>query len=556
LDTAVETVRSHKDTWVTIEVRERIAILEALIKDVAAIAQDWVAVCLEAKGIATDSPAAADEWIGGPYLMLRNLRLLQQSLVDIETYGRPRIPGPVTTRPDGQVVAQVFPQTIYDRLLFRGTTAEIWMEPGVQVGELSKTQALAYQDKDREGKVALVLGAGNVSCLGPTDFLYKLFVEDQVVVYKTHPVNAYLGPLIEEGFRVLKDRGVLRVVDGGVAEGAYLCHHPGIDEIHLTGSDKTFETIVFGAGPAGVKRKVAHKPLLTKRITGELGNVSPVIVVPGPWNSDELAYHAENLVSMLTTNAGFNCLTTRVIIQHAVWPERAELLDRTRKLLAEVPPRKAYYPGSKERHQAFLSAHPEAEQFGEPADGKLPWTLVPGVDPANEDDICFTTEAFCSVFAETPINALTVPEYIDRAVEFANEKLWGTLNATLIVHPTSLKDPQTAAAVERAIANLRYGTVAINQWAAMGYGLVVPTWGGFPGHDIYDVQSGIGVVHNTLMFSRPQKSVIRAPFLVKPIPLWFATNKRAHELGRKLTRFEAAPSPWKIPGLFWLAFRG
>ena len=36
------------------------------------------------------------------------------------------------------------------------------------------------------------------------------------------------------------------------------------------------------------------------------------------------------------------------------------------------------------------------------------------------------------------------------AVEFANRRLWGTLSATLIVHPQSLKDPQIAAAVDQA----------------------------------------------------------------------------------------------------------
>src|SRR5581483_1655232 len=150
------------------------------------------------------------------------------------------------------------------------------------------TQAVAYANKNHGGRVPLVLGAGNVSSIGPLDVVYKLFVEDQVVVFKTNPVNAYLGPLMEEGFRALVEPGYLRVVYGGAAEGAYLCNSAGVDEIHITGSDKTFDAIVFGAGPEGAERKAAHQPLLDKRITGELGNVSPVIVVPGPWSKKEL----------------------------------------------------------------------------------------------------------------------------------------------------------------------------------------------------------------------------------------------------------------------------
>ncbi len=148
-------------------------------------------------------------------------------------------------------------------------------------------------------------------------------------------------------------------------------------------------------------------------------------------------------------------------------------------------------------------------------------------------------------------------EYLDRAVAFANEHLWGTLNATLLVHPASLKDPAVAAAVARAIANLRYGTVAVNCWAAAGYTLCTSTWGAFPGHDIYDIQSGTGVVHNTLMFDRPQKTVIRAPFRIMPTPPWFVTHgNTARKLFPKLTMLEASPSPWKIPGIMWTALQG
>jgi len=557
MDSAIETLQAHKDAWMKLPISKRVAIVDELIKDFAAIAQRWVDACLQAKGIAPGAPAASEEWAVGPWLVVRNLSQLRQALLDIEAHGRPPIPGPVTTRPDGQVVAQVFPQSIYDRLFFSGITAEIWMEPGMTVEELPRTQAVVYTDKQHEGKVALVLGAGNVASIGPMDILYKLFVEDQVVLFKANPVNAYLGPLIEESFRALIEPGFLRVVYGGAAEGAYLCNHAGIDEIHITGSDKTFEAIVFGPGPEGAARKAERQPLLTRRVTAELGNVSPVIVVPGPWSENDIAYHAEHLVTMLTNNAGFNCNATRVIIQHSAWAQRDQLLQEVRHVLSRVPPRAAYYPGAQERQQSFVAAHPDAGQFGTPAGGQLPWTLVTGVDPRSEDDVCFTTEAFCGLFAETNIDGAGVAEYLDRAVAFANEHLWGTLSATLLVHPASLKDPAAAAAVDRAIANLRYGTVAVNLWTAAGFTMCTSTWGAFPGHDIYDIQSGTGVVHNTLMFDRPQKTVIHAPFRITPAPPFFVTHgNTARKLFPKLTMLEASPSLWKIPGIMWTALRG
>lgn len=557
MDAAIEALQAHRDEWVAFSIHDRIVLIDRLIRDFIAIVSRWVDASIRAKGIAEDSLCVGEEWAAGAWPVLKNLRQLRQSLVDIETEGHPKIPGRVTTKPDGQVVAQVFPQTIYDRLFFERVRAEIWMEPGVTIDDLSQTQAIAYNDKEHNGRVALVLGAGNVASIGPMDVLYKLFVEDQVVLFKANPVNAYLGPLMDEAFRVLIDLGFLRVVYGGAAEGSYLCNHAGVDEIHITGSDKTFDAIVFGTGQKGAKRKADRAPLLTKRVTGELGNVSPVIVVPGPWKANDLAYQAEHIDTMLTNNAGFNCNATRVIIQHENWPQRNQLLEEMRRVLSLIPPRTAYYPGALERHQIFIKEHPEAEQIGLSNEQQLPWTLIADVDPGSIDDICFTTEAFCSLFTETALEAESIPEYIDKAIAFANQHIWGSLNATIIVHPLSLKDPVIAEAVERAIENLKYGTVGINIWAGAGFTFGTTTWGAFPGHELHNIQSGIGVVHNTLMFSRPQKSVLWGPFRSALTPPWFVTQgKIARKVFPKLVAFEAAPSPLKVPGIMAAALGG
>ncbi|WP_165423264.1 aldehyde dehydrogenase family protein [Ktedonosporobacter rubrisoli] len=556
MDAAIQVLQTHKDTWAMLPVRTRITLLDQLIHDFMAISARWVAAGQQAKGIAPNSPLAGEEWSSGTWPVLKNLTQLRQSLSDIETHGQPRIPGPVTARPDHQVVAQVFPISAYDRLFFTGITAEVWMEPGVTIEGLASTQALAYREKQPTGKVALVLGAGNVASIAPMDILYKLFIENQVTLLKMNPVNAYLGPLLAEGFRALVDGGFLRIVYGGASEGSYLCKHGQIDEIHITGSDKTFEAIVFGPGKEGAQRKAEQRPLLTRRITGELGNVSPVIVVPGPWSESDLAYQAAHIVTSLTNNAGFNCNASRVIIQHKQWSQRDALLQKVRKTLAQVPTREAYYPGAQERQRLFLEDHPQAELFGTTSDKELPWTLIADVAATQDNEICFTTEAFCGLFAETALEAEGILDYLDRAVEFANEELWGTLNATLIIHPATLKSPEVREALDRAIANLRYGTIGLNYWAATGYALAVTPWGAFPGHDIYNIQSGTGVVHNTLMFSRSQKTVLRAPFRSIPTPPWFVTRgKAARKVFARLTSMEATPSVLQIPAILWDALR-
>lgn len=556
LDAALADLAARKDDWARLAVADRRAIVRELIKDFSAVADRWAEACRQAEGIPAESPTASEEWLAGPYLVLRNLNLLEGALADVEKEGQPRIPGPVDTRPDGRVTARVFPQSLYDRIFYGGVTADVWMQPEVTREGLADTQASAYKAEDPEGTVSLVLGAGNVSSIGAMDLLYKLFVENHVVILKMHPLNAYLGPLLAEGFQALTDWGVLRIVYGGGDVGTYLTGHARVDAIHITGSDKTVEAIVFGPGAEGAKRKAERRPKLEKPITSELGNVSAVIVIPGPWSESDLDYHGENLVSMLTNNAGFNCNALRVIVQHEGWAQRGALLDAFRRHLGQVPTRKAYYPGAGDRHAAFLAAHPEAENFGIAGDGELPWTLISDLDPDAESEICFDTEAFCGVTSETALAARSVPEFVARAVELVNDRLWGTLNATLLVHPKSLADRDVARAVDRAIDDLRFGTVTINCWAAVGYGLVITPWGGLPGHDVYDVQSGSGFVHNTLMFDRAEKAVIRAPFRVRPKPLWFPSHRTAYEMAKKLTAFEAERSPFKLPGIFYEALRG
>lgn len=556
MDDAVATLGAAAGRWASSSIPERLRLLGELKEGFAGVADRWVAACRVAEGIARQSHYGGEEWLAGPYLVLRNIRLLERSLKDLKTYGRPRIPGRVRTLPDGRTAAQVFPADWTDRMFFPGVTAEVWMEPGVTPDALEETQAVAYRHPD-DGGVALVLGAGNVSSIGPMDALYKLFVDQRVVLYKTHPVNEYLGPLMEEAFEPLARKGFFRLVYGGAEEGAYLCRHEGVDEIHITGSDRTYEAIVFGPGEEGRERKAEHRPVLDTPVTAELGNVSPVIVVPGPWSESDLEYQAENVVSMLVNNAGFNCNAARVVVQHEQWDLREDLLDEMRRVLATVPPRKAYYPGAEERFDRFSEAHGESfERFGAPSQEQLPWGLAADLDPENADDPFFRQEAFCSLFGETALPSSSPAAFVREAVDFANDRLWGTLNATLLVHPETLKDPEMRQAVEAAVADLRYGTVAINCWAAVGYGLGVTTWGAYPGHEPWDVQSGVGVVHNTLMFSQAEKSVVRSPFRSFPKPPWFVSHGTGSELARQLTRFENDRSLFRLPAVTWFALRG
>jgi acyl-CoA reductase-like NAD-dependent aldehyde dehydrogenase len=554
MDEALAALVEKKDEWLLVDIDERIAILDEITQDAKLVEEEWVRLSIEEKGFEKDAYNQAAEIVAYGALF-RYIRRIRQALVDIQVHQSPQFPGPVKTRPDGQVTVGVFPQKWQDRLLFPNYSLEVWMEPGIEVDEVREKQAAAYRSKGQKGEVVLVLGAGNTSLLPLTDFMHKLFVDNKVVLLKPNPVNEYMGPLMEIAFQSLIRRGFLQIVYGGVEAGSYLVEHALTDEIHLTGSDKTFEAIVYGAGARGEKRKANKKPVISKKFAAELGNVSPVIVVPGPWSDDEIHYKAAHLATMVVANAGSFCTTPRVIVQHKSWDRREAFRNEIGEVLGNYPTTRAYYPGAFERHADIVEAHPQALHYGEPEEGHLPWTLIPDLDPEQKDDVSFSKESFCSLFAETALEAGSVVEYIEKAVDFANETLWGNLSVSIFVHPKSMKDPDIAAAVDRAIAKLRYRTVAINDYGSLAYLMFMSPWGGYPGNEQHDIQSGSDVTNNPLMFSHPQKSVLYSPFQLRPSPLSII-SKDVVRVAKKFAKADMYPTVGNMLSFVWTAIQG
>ncbi len=555
LDTVVELVADHAPGWAKTDAATRAKLLQEVIDATLAAQDDWVAAACAAKGLEPGSTEAGEELFAGIGTFVRMARLFRDALRDIAKDGKPSFAGPVREAPDGRLRVQVFPATAFDRITFPQTTAEVWMQPGVTRDASSPAKPPPTPTPVATLGTALVLAAGNVASLGPRDVLSKLFVEGKVVVMKANPVNDYLVPHWSRALAPLLEAGVLRIVEGGAAVGQYLTAHPRIDEVHITGSDKTYDAVVFGTGAEGARRKAADEPVLDKPVTAELGNVSPIIVVPGKWSIPELRYQAEHIATMLVNNAGFNCISARVVVTHEAWPQRDAFLGALTQTLAGIRTRRAYYPGAASRRDAFVAAHPEAEAFGSgPADA-LPWTFIADVPAGRTDDICFNVESFFGQVAETALPAPDAAGFLDAATAFCNDVVWGTLGATIIVAPSSLKGGGVADAVERAIADLRYGSIGVNVWHGLSFAMGSTTWGAYPGHPRTDIQSGSGVVGNAAMFDRPQKSVVRAPFRSRPKPPWFATAPSSYDVMRRFVTFEAEPSAAKIPGLMLAAMR-
>lgn len=545
IDAAISTVASHKQTWAQLEIHERISYLNCCIDNVLAVGDAWAKASCRAKGIDLNSPVAGEEWVAGPVATLLNLRQLVAAL---EAKGQPK-PIAIAHRPDGQAIAHVFPDKWMDRLLWWGFKAEVWIEPG----QLT-TQGLMYQEPPPAGKVALVLGAGNISSISAMDALYKLFVDGEVVLLKMNPVNEYIGPFLAQAFQSLRRDGFFEVVYGGAEIGSYLCHHADIDSIHITGSHHTHDAIVWGSTPAEQQqRKAEHRPLLTKPITSELGCITPVLVVPGQWSKADMKFQARHVASMVTHNASFNCLSAKVIVTAKGWPQREEFLKHLRQALANTPSRQAYYPGAQQRYQTFLDRYPQAQPFGNCTPQIVPWTIIPDVEPI-AGEYALTEEAFCGILAEVSLEATDAPDFLKQAVQFANDTLWGSLSCVLLIDPITQKQYPTE--LEEAIANLRYGGIGVNAWSGAVFLLGATTWGAFPGNPLNNIGSGRGVVHNTYLFDHPQKSVLRAPFRIWPTPIWFVDHQNLKQLARCLAALQAKPTLKNFTRVILAAIQG
>jgi acyl-CoA reductase-like NAD-dependent aldehyde dehydrogenase len=556
LDQVVARLQEGAAAFVRLSLPERVELARAMQAGYLEIAERSVRAGCEAKGIPPGTPMEGEEWATGPWSVVRQLRLVAESLDALARTGNTPL-GPTGRAGDGRLTARVFPTNRVDSVLFAGIVVDVRFLADVDEARMHAARARCYKDPAHQGRTVLVLGAGNIAAIPAMDVVTKLFNEGKVCLLKMNPVNAYLGPFIDAAFAEPIRRGFLRVVYGGADEGAYLAQHPGVDEIHLTGSDRTYDQIVWGPpGPERDSRKARNAPVIGKPVTAELGSVSPVLVVPGPYSERELAFQAESIAGAMAMNASFLCNSPKMLITPKGWSGRGPLLAALERALALAPVRRAYYPGAEERWRDLAGGRSTKRTIGTAGPGQLPWTIVPGLDATDSRERAFSTEPFCSILSETEVGSDDPVEFLERAVDFANNRLWGTLSADLVIHPKAMKDPRVAAAAERAIARLRYGVVGVNSWAGFAFAYGAPPWGAYPGSAPADIQSGTGWVHNTSMLEGIEKAVLRHPLTIRPKPATFPSHRTAHTMLRRLTFLDERASWARVPGVVAAAMRG
>ncbi len=526
-------LHQQKARWVQVDLHSRVQLLQQCLHLISVHAQAWVEQACRIKKIDPNCNRAAEEWLTGPMSLGRYVRLLMGSLQQIQRSL------PTSTAVNGQATVRVFPSSFVESLLWPGFRAEIWIDP-----KYPPSRGESYRHPPDHGAVTLVLGAGNVTSLAPCDALHQLFVEQSVTLLKLNPclkelescLRSILSPLIQAGF--------LAIVAGDAEMGQWLSEHPLVERIHLTGSTRTYQAL-----QSQISSLSPPKPM-----TAELGCVTPILVVPGNWTAQDLRYQARQIASALTFNGGFNCNTPQVLITSREWPLRQELLNRLQQELDQISPYHPFIPGAEIRHQQFREHYPQAQRLGSHASEGLPWLLIRDLSPFPEEFV-LRTEAFCGVLAEVCLPSLDASNFLVQAVDFVNDHVWGSLSCMILI------DPQTSrylkSTLQQAIADLRYGGIAVNCWSAVLYSLMTTTWGAYPLQDpAEELSSGDGWVHNTFLLDHPQKSIVYAPWRLPFTPPWFADHRRARSMAQLLTDFEAQPSWLKVPSVWAAALKG
>lgn len=306
-------------------------------------------------------------------------------------------------------------------------------------------------------------------------------------------------------------------------------------------------------------------------MTSELGCITPYLVCPGGWSSEELRHHALHLAISCTGNNGYYCNSPKVLVLAEGWPQKEAFLDILRAILKSLPPLAPYYPGSHKRYEGFEAAYKGSiEKIEGPGCGMshkfgahIPWTLVyTSVDPKNLEaskaEYAFRNEPFCPVLTVCTIKDVSEPaQYLEAATALSNQCIWGRLSCTLVVHPETQKG--IAAAVDQAIASLEYGTIALNVWSASSYSMDTGAWGAYAGGSpplerVECVESGLGFVNNTLAFDHVEKCVTISPFIDKANHIGTGPML-TRELTTNLVNFLINPGPFSLlkmlfPGLF------
>jgi len=529
IDRNISKLRVNSTEFLNLDESNLVTMLEQTIENIKTISYYWATLSSEKKGILSKSKEG-EEWIGGPFACIYAIQYFIETIQNNDELDKSKYD-------DSNKSYKVFPTKNIEKLLFPFLEGEIRFGKNLNFDQINEYRGFANRFEKNDPKITLVLGAGNVSSIPVLDALFHMIAYKSVIYLKLNPVNDYLLPIFTQVFEPFITRGFMIITEGDMEASQYLTQHDGFQQTHLTGSNYTYENIVYGKTLSDKERSLKTYPKVNKKpITSELGNVTPIIVHPGNWSRSEIKHQAKKIVTAKLNNSGFNCIAAQVIVLPKDWKHTEKLKREIKYYLNKIGDTTSYYPGATENLNELIDTN-NYEQINK-LTCSTPF-LVSDLDLEKQygNEEVWSTALY---FKEIPYKSYE--NYATAAIDYVNNELWGNLGVTVLIKNHNRKANKLI--LKSYVDNLNYGTVAINEWSALGF--VIPTlpWGGYPGNKDNDIQSGQGYVHNSLLFESPQKGIVYSKFRLSPLidPPWFVTNKRAHRIFKHLTYYQATKS--------------
>ena len=521
VDRNISTLRLNSQAFSKIENILLSDMFDECIQNIKSIAYFWATIGADNKGI-KGTVAEGEEWLGGPFAstialqyyidFLRNNTVITEDLIN-----------------DNKI--HIFPNKPIEKLLFPFITADMHFSKNMSKSDIINSRGFGTRLGFKNG-ISLILGAGNVSSIPLLDTIYDMVVNRHCILLKLNPVNEYLKPVFEKVFENFISRGFMVVTTGDINVSSYMTAHSGITNMHLTGSDKTYENIVYGST---LNEKDKGKKTLSKKnkkpFTTELGNVTPFIIHPGKWSTSEIKYQARKIVTAKLNNNGFNCIAAQVIVLPKNWKQSQQLVEAIKKQLATEKDRLAYYPNSTETLKRLKSNKTIFQE------NDLTCATPHLTKDLDLNDYYEKNEVWSSTLFFKYLEHDNDLDYVNKAISYVNQDVWGNLGVAVLIKKHDSKKVKDIT--KNYVDNLKYGTIAINEWPALGF--IIPTmpWGGYPGNKDSDIQSGQGYVHNAYFFESPLKGVLYSKFKLPIVdPVWFTSNKKGSKVFKYLTYYQ------------------
>ena len=529
IDRNISKLRVNSSEFLNLDKTNLISMLEQVIDNIKTISYYWASLSSEKKGHLTKSKEG-EEWIGGPFSCIYALQYFIEYLQDEDGLD-------INNFDETNKSYKVFPTKNIEKLLFPFLEGEIRFGKNLNFDQINEYRGFANRFNNNKAKITLVLGAGNVSSIPVLDALFHMIAYKSVIYIKLNPVNDYLLPIFTQVFEPFISRGFMIITEGDMEASKYLTEHDGFQHTHLTGSNYTYESIVYGKTLSDKERSLKTLPKINKKpITTELGNVTPIIVHPGNWSRSEIRHQAKKIVTAKLNNSGFNCIAAQVIVLPKDWKHTKKLKADIKNYLKKIGDTTSYYPGAIENLNN-LNGSNNYEQINN-LSCSTPF-LISNLDLEHEYG---SKEVWSTALYFKEISYNSYEDFCTNSVNYVNNELWGNLGVSVLIK--NYKKKKNEKILSSYVENLKYGTVAINEWSALGFVIPSLPWGGYPGNKDNDIQSGQGYVHNSFLFESPQKGIIYSKFRLSRLidPPWFVTNKKAHRIFKNLTYYQATKS--------------